>query len=76
MSSIFSFDIIRVIDHDTNIFLCIPASDADAAAVNRNGIETPLANGLSTFFIKANPIFTNRPRSLPRNSPDCTTLDN
>ena len=31
-------------------FLCIPASAADAATVNSNGIKTLLVNGLSTFF--------------------------
>ena len=30
---------------DPNIFLCIPASAADAAAVNPKGINTLLANG-------------------------------
>ena len=29
-----------------------------------------LANGLSTFFIKVNPAFSNDPRSLPKNPPD------
>ena len=33
-------------------FLWIAASVADAAAVNPNGIETLLANGLSTFPVK------------------------
>ena len=32
-------------------FLCIPASAADAAAVNPRGIKTLLANGLITFSI-------------------------
>ena len=32
-------------------FLCIPASVADAAAVNPRGIKTLLANGLITFSI-------------------------
>ena len=51
MSSISSFDIIIVVLFpDPNIFLCIPASAADAAAVNPNGIKTLLANGLITFF--------------------------
>ena len=48
-------------------FLCIPASAADAAAVNPNGIKTLLTNGLVTFFINDNPAFSNRPGSLPRN---------
>ena len=56
---------------DAKIFLCIPASAVDAAAVNPNGIKTVSANGLITFFINGNPVFGNGPRSLPRN-PDCT----
>ena len=35
-----------------------------------------LANGLITFFISGNPVFSNGPRSLPRNPPDCIILDN
>ena len=46
MSFISSFDIISVVGlPDPKIFLCIPASAADAAAVNPNGIKTLLANG-------------------------------
>ena len=59
---------------DPKIFLCIPASAVDAAAVNPKGIRTLLANGLITCFINGNPVFSNGPRSLPRN-PDCTILD-
>ena len=44
-------------------------SDADAAAVNPNGIKTLLANGLSTFFIKDKPAFSNDSRCLPENPP-------
>ena len=41
MSSISLFDIINVvIFSEPNIFLCIPASTADAAAVNPKGIKT------------------------------------
>ena len=36
---------------DQNIFFWIPASVADAAAVNLNGIKTHLANYSGTFFI-------------------------
>ena len=36
MSSISTFDIISVVDYDPNIFLCVPASAADVAAVNPN----------------------------------------
>ena len=60
MSFISLFDIISVTDKglscpDPNIFLCIPTSAADAAAVNPRGIKTLLANGLITFFINGNP---------------------
>ena len=56
-------------------FLCIPASAADAAAVNPKEVKTLSANDLITFFIKSNPVFSNGPNSLPRNSPDCIILD-
>ena len=61
---------------DPNIFLCIPASAADAAAVNPKGINTLLANGLIKFFIKGNPVFSNRPSNLPKHSPDFISFDN
>ena len=65
MSSTLSFDIICVV---------VPEP---AVAVNQNGIKALLANGLITFSIKGNPVFSNLPiRSLPRNPPDCTILDN
>ena len=60
---------------DAKIFLCIFASAADAALVNPNGIKTLLANGLITFFISGNPVFSNGPRSIPRNHPDCIILN-
>ena len=44
MSSISIFDIISVVFNDPKIFLCVPASAADAAAINPRGIKTPLAN--------------------------------
>ena len=52
ISFISSLEIIKVVLPDPSIFLCIPASAADAAAVNPKGINTLLANGLITFFIK------------------------
>ena len=51
-------------------------SDDDATAVNPKGITTLLANGLNTFFINGSPVFNNGSRSLPRNPPNCTILDN
>ena len=55
---------------DPNIFLWIAASVADAA-VNPNVIKTLLVNGLITFHIKGNPVFSYGPKSLPKNPPDC-----
>ena len=87
MSSISSFDIISIAllceaeeeewqQPDPKIFLCIPESAADAAAVNPKGIKTYLANGLITFFINGNHVFSIGPRSLPRNPPNFTILNN
>ena len=56
------------------VLLCIPASAADAA-VNPKGIKTLLVNGLVTFFINGNPLFSNGPKSLPRIPADCIILD-
>ena len=65
-------------DQIQTFFLWIAASvvAAAAAAVNCNGIKTLLANGLSKFFNKGNPVFSNGPKSLPKNSPDCPVLCN
>ena len=40
MFSISLFDIISVVVPEPKILLCIPASAADAAAVNPNGVKT------------------------------------
>ena len=66
MSFISSFEITKVIVPEPSI----PASAADAAAVNPNGIKALLANGLITFIINCNPVFNNGPRSLPKSHPD------
>ena len=44
--------------------------------VNPNDIKTLLANGLSTCPIEGDPVFSNSPKSLPKNSPDCPILCN
>ena len=77
ISSIFSFEIINVVIPDAKIFSKILASTAAAAAAaaNPNGIKTYLTYGLSVFFIKGKPVFSKGPRSLARNTPDCTILD-
>ena len=72
ISFISSFEII-VVTSDLNIFLWIAAS---VAAVNPSGIKTLLANCLSTFYIKGNPVFYNSRKSLPKNPSDCPTLCN
>ena len=67
LSSIFSLEIVSVVcgaksegrEPDSNIFLWIAASVVDAAAVNPNGTKRLLANGLITFPIKGNPVFSN-----------------
>ena len=63
-SSISSFGILVLFVPDPKIFLYVPASPADTAAVNPKGIKTLLAYGLIIFFI-----------SLPRNPTDCIILD-
>ena len=55
---------------EPNIFLLIAASVPDAAAVFPNGIKPLLVNGLSTFFFKGNPVFSNGSKSFP----DCPIL--
>ena len=62
------FDIISVVLlPDPNIFLCIPASAAAAAADSPKGYNTLLANGVITFFINGNPVlaFNKGPSNLP-----------
>ena len=61
---------------DPTSFFWIAASVADPAVVSPKGIKRLLANGLSTFFIKWKPIFSNGSKSLLRNDPYCTILDN
>ena len=39
-------------------------------------MKTLLASGLSTFFIKGNPVFDSDPKSLPKNPPDYPILRN
>ena len=67
---------IKIVKPDPNILWWIAASVADVAAVNTTGVKTLLANGFTTFPIKDNPVFNNGPKSLPKNPPDCTILDN
>ena len=49
-------------------------SAADDAAVNPINLNTLLANGLSTFFIKGKTVFSNGTKRLSSNSPHCPIL--
>ena len=70
MSFISSFDVISAVScgveekewrrPDPEMFFCIPASAADAAAVNPKGTKTFLAKGLITFLISSNPILSKK----------------
>ena len=57
ISFISSFEVINVVVPDPNIFLWIAATVA-AAAVNPKGIKAILANGLNTFPIQGDPVFS------------------
>ena len=61
---------------DHKIFSCVPASAGEADAINPYGIKTLLANGLMTLFINGEPVFSNEPKSPPKNPPNCIMLDN
>ena len=76
ISFISLLEIFNVVVQDPNIFQWEAASVADAAAVNPNGIKTILAHGLSTFFIKGKAVFSNGPKSPPKNPLDCPILYN
>ena len=52
------------------------AASVTDAAVNYKGIKALLTNSLSTFPIKSNSVFSNGPKSLPKNPPDCLILCN
>ena len=60
---------------ESRIFLLIPATAADAAAFNSNGIKTLLANGWNTFFINAKSTFIKNSRGLPWNPPGSIILN-
>ena len=82
ISFISSFEIVNVSRFDKSegratdpkTFLWIVESVAVSVAVNLNDVKTLLANCFSTFSIKDNLIFSNGPKSIPANTPDCTIL--
>ena len=51
---------------DLSTFVGVAASVTGATAINCNGSKTLLANGLSTFFIIGNQVFSNGPKDLPK----------
>ena len=54
----------------------IAASVVDDDDANPNSIKTLLANGLRTSSIKGKPVFSNGPKSLHKNLPECPILFN
>ena len=73
--SISSFEVINAVIPDPKCFYGIATSVADAAAGNPNVTRTLLANGLNTFLVKAEPVFSNGPRGLTKNPADCSFSD-
>ena len=70
------FEINSEVSRDPKNCFSTAAFVTDGAAFNGNSIKTTLGNGLSTFFLKGKPVFSNDPRNLPKNLPDCPILDN
>ena len=69
------FEIISMVVLKPKIFWLIPASVADADAVNLYVTCAVVANGISAFFINGSLIFINCLKSFPRNSTDCTIFE-
>ena len=65
-----SLETINVVVPDPNILWWIAVPIADATG-GPNGIKTLLANGLRTFPIKGNAVFSNGSKGLPKNLLDC-----
>ena len=72
MSSISSFEIIKVVVPEPSIFFLILTSIADMAAVNPNVANTFLANGMATFINGP----ANLPNKFPKNPLDCIFFGN
>ena len=63
ISFISSLEIIVIVIPDPNIFLWI-------------AVKTLLASGLRIFIIESDQVFSNGPKILTKNSPDCHILSN
>ena len=72
MSSISSFEIIKVVVPEPSIYFLILPSITDMAADNPNGANTFLANGIATFINGP----ANLPNKFPKNPPGCIIFDN
>ena len=59
-----SLEDIVVLDPENPSWIAAASVVADTAAVNLNGIKMLLANNLSTFLSKDNPVFSNGPKIL------------
>ena len=69
MSFISSFEIIKVVVPDPNIFYVFLHLLLMLLQLIRKELKH-LANGLITFFINGNLVFSNGPSNLPKNPPD------
>ena len=76
ISFISSYENFSFVMPDPKMFIGIAVSVAGVGVVDSNSIKTHLTNGFSTFFIESKPFFSNCPKSLSRNSPDCLILCN
>ena len=75
-SSISSFEIINAVIPDPKAFFWIDTPVADTSVVDPNGIKVLLVSGLSEFFLKGKPVYSNGSKSLSKNPPDCPILYN
>ena len=76
ISFISSFENFSFVMPDPKMFIGIAVSVAGVGVVDSNSIKTLLTDGFATSFIESNPVFSNCPKSLSRNSPDCLILCN
>ena len=75
-SFISSLEIFNFVIPDSKTFFRIAGFLADVAVVDPNSIKTLLGNGLITFFMKGKRVFSNGPKSLSTNPPDCPIFYN
>ena len=71
MTLISSFEIIKLVVLEPCIFVWIPESIAEAAAVIHNGAKVGFANGTATFINRTAILLNN----APKNSPDWIYLN-